>query len=132
MCGRRAARLTHARVEAEVADELAPGWEAADVADGGQERRGDDHVDARDGHQPPDLRRGKRRLGDRPLDRGDLLVEKLDLAQTAVDRLALIDRQLELAQPSAAGLAEQVADRGLCDQTPDQRRGTRSSPWSGP
>ena len=54
------------------------------------------------------------------LDLGDLLVEELDLAQTAVDRFALLDRQLDLAQPFAAGEAEQVADRRFLDQPPHQ------------
>ena len=58
--------------------------------------------------------------GDLLLDLGDLLVEELDLAQTAVDGLALLDRQLDLAQPFAAGEAEQVADRRLRDQPPHQ------------
>ena len=33
---------------------------------------------------------------------GDLAVEEVDLAQAAVDGLALLDRQLELGQPRAA------------------------------
>jgi hypothetical protein len=41
-------------------------------------------------------------LRDQPLDRGDLRVEELDLADAAVDRLALLERQLERAQPFAA------------------------------
>jgi hypothetical protein len=44
--------LAHARIEAQVADKLALPGEAVDVADRGEKRRGDDHVDARDGHQP--------------------------------------------------------------------------------
>ena len=43
------------------------------------------------------------------------------LAQAAVDRLAFLDRQLDLAKPFAAGKAEQVADRRLCDQSANQR-----------
>ena len=62
----------------------------------------------------------ERVAGDLPLDLCDLLVEELDLAQTAVDGLALLDRQLDLAQPLAAGQAEQVADRRLLDQPPHQ------------
>src|SRR5215218_11474580 len=53
-------------------------------------------------------------------ERGDLLVEEVDLAQATVDRLALPGRQLELAQPLPAGEPEQVADRRLCDQPPHQ------------
>ena len=54
MGGGRGAGLTDARVQAEVGGQLAPIREAADVADGGHERRGDDHVDTGDGHQPLD------------------------------------------------------------------------------
>jgi transposase InsO family protein len=56
MTGGRAAGLTHARVEAEVADELARRGEAADVADRRHEGRRRLHVDARDRHQPQHLR----------------------------------------------------------------------------
>ena len=62
----------------------------------------------------------KRVAGDLLLDLGDLLVEELDLAQAAVDRLALLDRQLDFAQPFAAGQPEQVADRRFLDQPPHQ------------
>src|SRR5437588_11812017 len=41
-------------------------------------------------------------------------------SQTAVDRLALPGRQLDLAQPLAARETEQIADRRLLDQPPDQ------------
>jgi hypothetical protein len=47
-------------------------------------------------------------LRDQPLDRGDLLVEELDLADRAVDRLALLERQLQPGEPLAALDAEQV------------------------
>src|SRR5215217_8429547 len=54
--GRRAAaRLVNARVEPEVADQLAWALEPTDLADRGEEGRGADRVDARNGHQPPDL-----------------------------------------------------------------------------
>ena len=59
---------------------------------------------------------------DQPLDRLDLGVEELDLAQRRVDRLALLSRELELGEPVPALLAEQVAER---------RRG-RSAGASGP
>lgn len=95
-------------VQAEIGGQLAPILEAADVADGGHERRGDDDVDSGDGHQPLDLRPAQRLRRDELLDRGDLSVEEIDLAQTRVDRLALGERQLLLAQPSAALDAEEV------------------------
>src|SRR5215204_4591850 len=58
---------------------------------------------------------------DHLLDRGELGLAELDLAHRAVDRLALGRRQLELGQPLAAGLAEEVAEAGLWDEPPHQR-----------
>ena len=109
--GRGVAGLAHARVEAEVADELARRGEAADVADRGHERRRGLHVDARDGHQPQDLRPGERLLGDLAIERGDLGVEEVDLAQAAVECQPLVDGQLQPRQPAPARLAERVGDR---------------------
>ena len=53
--GRLCAGLAHARVEAEVADQLPGGREAADVADRREQRGGGDEVDAWQGEQPPHL-----------------------------------------------------------------------------
>jgi hypothetical protein len=50
-------------------------------------------------------------LSDRALDLSELAVEEVDLTQTAVDGLALVDRQRLLGQPLAALAAEQVAGR---------------------
>jgi hypothetical protein len=69
-----------ARIEAEIADQLARRPEAADIADRGQERRRADHVDARDGHQPACPPRGQRGLGNEPVDGRDLGVKERDLA----------------------------------------------------
>src|SRR3954471_20299489 len=70
------------------------------------------------------------RSGDRALHDQDLGAERGDLAQAALDRDALIDRQLDLAQPGPPGLAEQVADAGnrrsRCEPA---RHGSRS--WLG-
>src|SRR5207248_5401788 len=81
-------------------DELAGREEPVGIADGGDERRGADQVHARDGHQPADLRPGQRLLGDQLLDRRDLSVEELDLADPGVDGLALLERQLQPASHS--------------------------------
>src|SRR5262249_21233508 len=54
--GRLRARLTHPRVETEVADEMSRGREAADVADRGEQGAGGAEVDAREGQQPTPLR----------------------------------------------------------------------------
>jgi hypothetical protein len=96
--------------------------EPTDVADGGEERRRDDHVDARDCHQPFGLGPAEHLEGDHALDLGDLCVEKLDLAQPGVDRLALLDGKLELAQPAPALDAEEVRERRLPFQPPHEHR----------
>ncbi len=121
--GRRSrARLGHARVEPEVTDELARPVKAADLADLGHERGGDDHVDAGDGHQPLDLRASERLGRDQALDRRDLCVQEVDLAQRRVDGLALLGGQLELGQPAPALGPEGLSKRGAAHQTAHQRR----------
>ena len=89
-------------IQSEVGDQLAPVGEAVDVADRRQEGRGDDQVHARDGHQPARLGPVERVVRDRAIDQRDLAVEEVDLAQAAVERLAFLDRQLELGQPRPA------------------------------
>jgi hypothetical protein len=64
-------------------------------------------------HQPADLGRGKGLGRDRPLDLGDLRLAELELAQAAVDGLALGGRQLDVLEPAATLDPEQIADRGL-------------------
>src|SRR5271166_2081719 len=93
MCGGADAGLRDARVEAEVADEVACAAEALRVPDRCQEARGDDHVDPGHRHQPLDLFALEGGLGDQLLDRGDLLVEKVDLADPRVRLLGLLRRR---------------------------------------
>jgi hypothetical protein len=72
------AGLADLRVQSEVGGQLAPVAEAADVADGGHERRGDGDVDAGDGHQPLDLGPGQRVGGDQPVDPATSLSQSPD------------------------------------------------------
>ena len=115
-----APRLTDPRIEAEVGRQLAPIREAVDVADGGHERRRDDHVDAGDGHQPLDLGPPQRVGGDELVDLRDLRVEEVDLAQAGIDGLALAGRQLLIVQPGPAFDAEEVRSRRTVLQAPHQ------------
>jgi hypothetical protein len=66
------AGLADSRVEPEVRGQLAPVGEAANVADGREEGRGDDDVDAGDAHQPLDLGPGQRLGGDELVNLRDL------------------------------------------------------------
>jgi hypothetical protein len=94
--GGLAAGLADSRVKPEIGDQLPRAAKPADVADRGQKRRRADHVDPRHGHQPACVRRAQRLARDQPLDLGDLCVEEGDVAQRGLDRLCLLDRQLQL------------------------------------
>jgi len=59
---------------------------------------------------------------DRPVNQSDLFVEEVDLTQRAVEGLAFFDGQLELGQPRAALLAEQIADVRAALEAADQDR----------
>src|SRR6266540_7116348 len=85
--GRLGARLAHARVEAEIADQVTRGREATDLTDRGDQRRGGDEVHPGQSQQPPHLPRGEHLPGERTLDQRDLGVEERDLAQADRDRL---------------------------------------------
>jgi hypothetical protein len=99
-------------VQAEIADQVPRRGEAANVADHRHQRRRGGGVHARDRHQPADLGRAQRGLGDRPVDPGELLSEEVELAQAGVERLPLVLGQLQRLKPSAARLAEQVGQLG--------------------
>jgi hypothetical protein len=120
--GRLGTGLAYARIEAEVADQVAGGREAADLADRPEQRRGGDEVHPGQGEQPPHLDRGEHLPGQRPLDQGDLAVEEGDLAQAGRERLLLVGRQLLRGEPAAAASAEEIAHRRPALQVADQRR----------
>ena len=77
---------------------------------------------ARHRHQPSDLRPVQGLAGDQLVDRGDLCVQERDLPQAGIDRLALLERQLEISQPPAAHDAEQVSEPRLGLQPARQHR----------
>src|SRR5215211_7648818 len=90
LSGRALSRTgARARIEPQIGDQLPRAAEPADVADRGQKRRRADHVHPGHGHQPACLRRAQRLAGDQPLDRSDLPIEELDVAQRRLDRLRL-------------------------------------------
>ncbi len=125
------ARLAQLRVETEVAGEMPRTLEAADVADRSHQRRRGRHVHARDRHQPADLRRGERLLGDRPIDVREFVLQEVELAQASVDRFPLVERELERREPRPTALAEDVRDGRAppaeCGAAPPR---SRSSSWS--
>ena len=110
------------RVQAEVGGQLAAIGEAADVADGGHERRRDDHVDARDGHQPLDLRPGQRLGGDAARSTAAISASRKSTWRSAESTVSRShDRQLLLGQPAAPLDAEQIRRRRAVLQTAHQR-----------
>ena len=105
-------------MQPEVADQ-APGAEPPDVADCGQQRRRDHHVDPRDGHQPADVGHPDRLGGDQLVDLRELVAEEVQLAQPGLEGQALVDRQLLLGQPRPSLDSERSAAGGRprgCDQ----------------
>jgi hypothetical protein len=104
-----------------VADEPARAAEAADVADRRQEGRRRDHVDPGTVISRLASAESSAWPAITPFDVGDLGSEEVDLAQGAVDRLALLVGQLELFEPAPALPAEQVGGFRLRDQAADQR-----------
>jgi hypothetical protein len=63
---------------------------------------GGDQVHAGDGHQPLGLGPAQQLLGDHALDLLDLAVQEGDVAQRGLDRLLLLGRQAQPAQPPCA------------------------------
>lgn len=84
--------MADARVEAEVADELVRGGEAAEVADGGADRERDGRIDASDRHQPLHLLACKRDASEISVDQQQLLGVEVELTQKRLDGATLIER----------------------------------------
>jgi len=89
------------------------GREATHIADRGDHRGGGDAADARQRHQPTDFLAGEDLLCDLDVDELDLVLEKVDLTQTRVDRLALVDGQQTtlIRQPDPTFDPEHVGHR---------------------
>jgi hypothetical protein len=94
------------------------------VLDGASEFRRDDHIDAREGRQPPHVGPLQRLQRDHALEFGDLAGEEVDLPQPGVDGLALLDRS-----SSAAGQRRPLMrNRSLAGRQPCMRR--TSTAWA--
>jgi hypothetical protein len=105
------AGLAHARVQAEIGDQLVGAGEALDGADRGQQPDRDHHVDARHRHEPFHVGVGQRVAGEFALHRTQVLAEAVVLAQVPRHRLCLIRRQGLRQQPGPALGTEQVGVR---------------------
>ncbi len=93
-------------------DEVARRGEPADVTDDRHERGRGRVADSRDGHEPPDVFGVKSVNCDVPLDQLDLGVQEVDLSEAGIDRLAFVDRELQLRQPRATLAAVEIRRRG--------------------
>jgi hypothetical protein len=90
--------------------------------DGGHERRGRHQTHSGNSHQPLDLRRVDRPLGDLTLQDRDLAADEIDVAQAPIDRVAFITWELKRSEPLPAALAEHVAHRRAPLQVAHQHR----------
>ncbi len=114
-------RLANARIEAQVADELARTGEPGHVADHGRQCQRGDRADSGDRHQVAHIGSRECLPGQLAFDELDLGIERVVQAQVAVDLLALMRRQRQFGQPLPAALAEHVGHRRL-DQIARQDR----------
>ncbi len=124
----RSTSSANPRIETEVAHELAGAMEATNIPDRGQERLRADHIDPGHRQQPSRGHRLQGVRGDQRLDRCDLLIEELDVAQRGRYRLLLRERQLELGEPLADFDPEQVREREPSD--PRSQHGPLQRPRS--
>lgn len=74
-------RLTHTRIEHEVARQLLRIGEATHISGRGGEPDGHRHVDAGDGEQAAHHRTVERRLADRPVEDGEIVARNIEFAQ---------------------------------------------------
>jgi hypothetical protein len=66
----------------------------------------------------------ERSFGDLPIENGEILAEPIEFAQMAINRLALVLRQVLTPQPCPPPLIEQIGVRTIRDQMLFER-------WSG-
>jgi hypothetical protein len=119
---RLVARLADARVETEVADQVARAREAVDLADRGDQRERDRTVDAGDREQTLDLLACESDLGEFALDKRELLAGDVEAAQRGTDGDLLVGRQRLLGEPGPALLAEEVGGGAAGEQVAVQNR----------
>src|SRR5918996_4234511 len=90
MLGQAEPRLPDPRIEAEVADQLLRSREATDVADRGDQPRGDREIHPGDREQTPYRRIVDGGFCDLAIEHGEVLAEPVELAQMPGDRCTLI------------------------------------------
>jgi len=110
------ARLAHARVEAEVADELLRSVEAPHLANRGHDGKRHDHVDAGDRHQPLDRFVRQRRTSQIALDDLEVVGEPIELAQVTLDGKLFVLRQDLVKKPCPSARPAQISVRAGGDQ----------------
>ena len=120
--GRPRPRLSDARVQAEIADELLRFVEARHLADRRHHGERHHHVDARDRHQPLDALVRQRRAGEVALDHLQVLAEPVELAQMPFDREPLVLRHDLIDEPGPAFRPAQIGVRAGRDQMAVQDR----------
>jgi len=109
VCG-TIARLTHARVQAQIPNQLVGAREATDVADDGDEGERSCGPDTGDRHQTLHTLVPQRFLGDLGVGNGNLGLERVQQPQRALYLATLPRRQRRFCQPSPPPLTEGVAE----------------------
>ena len=122
MVSRPRSRLPHARVQPEIADELLGFGKALDIADRGDQRERDNHINAGDGHQAFCPFVGERRLGKIAFDGFEIVSQPVELAEVALYCQPLIPRQNLFGKPGTALGATQILMRAGRDQMGVQDR----------
>lgn len=118
----RVAGLTNLGMHSEVRDELVRRFEACEVADSGDDRDRDDHVDPWDRHQSAHRGITYGLFRDREVRFCQLPAKEVQLPQQRDDRGPLILRQRLPFQPGSPGLPEQVRHRRPGHQIAVQHR----------
>lgn len=106
-----APRLSNPWIQTQVADEMCGTRETRDVTDHSNQRSRGNQAHAWDSHQAQHALVPKGRLGHTCFGRPDLSFHRVQQSERTVDLKPFIDRQGDVYKPTAARLAEQVAER---------------------
>ena len=111
MPGPALAGLVDARVQAEIGDQTIRSGEPLDGTDRGDEPDRDHHVDARDRHQPLDVRVAQSITRQLALNNAQVLAEPVVLTQVPGDCVALVGRERLGQEPRPSPRPKQISVR---------------------
>ncbi len=105
--------MMHGWVQAEIGDQPVGAWEPLGRPDRRHQPDRHHHVDARNGHEPLDLRVGERVARQLALDDSQIVRESVVLAQMPPKRIALVGRERLCQEPCPPPWPEQIGVRAL-------------------